>query len=732
MTICLVLTSSLLASCAQKQRVVTETKPKITVNAVTNTPTKTDAKNNSMANNNKQVKITLPKKITSGIANNNNNNYVPENQSPITAPIVDEYVETTQATREVTKATTVVTNAGGLDSTTSPVNQDTKTDVTTETNSDTTSTTADNSSENPVATDFKEKDKVILSTEVKVYASAQDAISGENPVKAYGEGNYYVYKVNPDGAINISKDPNQPGGWIKSGEYLASFTGENSPETTTKAENPATTSPEEEKIPLGTKVYIEDVINVYKSAEDALNKKNVVKTYEPGEYYVVKYSDGAVNISKTKDQPGAWISPEIELVKATEEAPASGKIEIVGDGTVKITGKVKVYSTAEDAKKKVNSTNSYESGSYFIYKEADGMINISKTQGSPGAWVNPDNDSAENTSENTDDAESASGTTDNGTSIEESDTTLEDVAIEVPEVTEETNGNTNNNGQGSVTINGDSVKLNESISVYGTAYDAMHKINPINTYKPGDYFVFKESDGMYNITSNQGAPGGWINPGATQLVNNGGTEGNPISEEDKSTNSDIGTTIEEGGTVVAEGDGYDTVEGGANELPAEAAPYFKDEPYKVVLNFHGMDEVKSATIDHTYTREEINIKDDTLANNILNLLNNGQGFSDGEYSFTIQKVGTTVGALNISFTPVNGAMDNVVSSAITEAFANMSYPAGSGNGYGSVTKEISALLSKANANKGTMYGSFNGNIVMKVLVNQDGKATIRIGDFNVN
>lgn len=55
--------------------------------------------------------------------------------------------------------------------------------------------------------------KVILKERTKVYITAFDAISGVNSPGTMGSGEYYIYKVSGD-AINISKNPNQAGGWI--------------------------------------------------------------------------------------------------------------------------------------------------------------------------------------------------------------------------------------------------------------------------------------------------------------------------------------------------------------------------------------------------------------------------------------------------------------------------------------------------------------------------------------
>lgn len=60
---------------------------------------------------------------------------------------------------------------------------------------------------------------------------------------------------------------------------------------------------------------------------------------------------------------------------------AAGSYELVKD--------VNRYSTADDALAGVNSVGKYEAGTYNVYKEFKGVMNISKYDG-PGSWINPD------------------------------------------------------------------------------------------------------------------------------------------------------------------------------------------------------------------------------------------------------------------------------------------------------------------------------------------------------
>ena len=54
-----------------------------------------------------------------------------------------------------------------------------------------------------------------------------------------------------------------------------------------------------------------------------------------------------------------------------------------------IVDKILIYNNASDAKNNKNSKGYYSKGVYYIFNEADGMINITKTIGVAGAWINP-------------------------------------------------------------------------------------------------------------------------------------------------------------------------------------------------------------------------------------------------------------------------------------------------------------------------------------------------------
>lgn len=57
--------------------------------------------------------------------------------------------------------------------------------------------------------------------------------------------------------------------------------------------------------------------------------------------------------------------------------------------TYKLMTACKAYKTAADAKNRKNASATYAAGSYYVYKESDGMKNVTKTKGKAGGWINP-------------------------------------------------------------------------------------------------------------------------------------------------------------------------------------------------------------------------------------------------------------------------------------------------------------------------------------------------------
>lgn len=57
--------------------------------------------------------------------------------------------------------------------------------------------------------------------------------------------------------------------------------------------------------------------------------------------------------------------------------------------TYKLVASCKIYMSAANAKNRKGSVGTYGAGTYYVFNKADGMINITKTKGVAGGWINP-------------------------------------------------------------------------------------------------------------------------------------------------------------------------------------------------------------------------------------------------------------------------------------------------------------------------------------------------------
>lgn len=64
------------------------------------------------------------------------------------------------------------------------------------------------------------------------------------------------------------------------------------------------------------------------------------------------------------------------------------EVESVKQYTI-IVDKIPVYTNSSNAKNNKSSVGTWNKGTYYVFNEAYGMINITKTIGQAGAWINP-------------------------------------------------------------------------------------------------------------------------------------------------------------------------------------------------------------------------------------------------------------------------------------------------------------------------------------------------------
>lgn len=170
-------------------------------------------------------------------------------------------------------------------------------------------------------------------------------------------GTYKIYKI-AHGArhsLNISTSGTVAGSWVNSSDI----------QTTTSG------------FRVTDHVQVNETINGYSTS----TSQEVALHVAIGDYVVYKVNDGAlheVNISKNTLTPGSWVDAD--------------KLNFISSGifeegeTVNLPVEVKGYTTSLDT----SPSTTLSPGTYYIYKYAEDAkheVNISKTKGTPGAWV---------------------------------------------------------------------------------------------------------------------------------------------------------------------------------------------------------------------------------------------------------------------------------------------------------------------------------------------------------
>ncbi|UUM12316.1 NlpC/P60 family protein [Clostridiaceae bacterium HFYG-1003] len=159
---------------------------------------------------------------------------------------------------------------------------------------------------------------------------------------------------------------------------------------------PAPTNPE--NIAAGDQYKVFTSISGYLTAADAQAGTNSTRKVAPGTYVVYKVFSGMYNVSTTNGVPGSWVNPETNVAQLppTEPSPPTDPgteptepRPIEAGDQYKVLAPLAGYYTAAEAAEGGTPLTVLPAGTYYIYKIFSGMYNLSATQGTPGAWINP-------------------------------------------------------------------------------------------------------------------------------------------------------------------------------------------------------------------------------------------------------------------------------------------------------------------------------------------------------
>lgn len=255
------------------------------------------------------------------------------------------------------------------------------------------------------------------------------------------------------------------------------------------------------------KVKLNNSTKVYISADAAKSEVNPVSTYYAGDYFVFRRFGDFVNITKRQSSPGAWVNEkylgqaENSSVVRTENQNSNNSNSASQSAVKKENGKIEllerasIYINAEEARLGRNPRGSYSAGSYYVFREFGGSINISRVKGVPGGWISL------NTIKRS--------PVQNAVEVEVADTSVEQNIVDRLESV---------NQPASGEVKSDKYELKNTVSGFLNAGDAKNGANPATTMSKGSYYVFREFNGMINISKSKGVPGAWINPNHTEKV----------------------------------------------------------------------------------------------------------------------------------------------------------------------------------------------------------------------
>ncbi|PKK40465.1 hypothetical protein ABB02_00249 [Clostridiaceae bacterium JG1575] len=143
------------------------------------------------------------------------------------------------------------------------------------------------------------------------------------------------------------------------------------------------------------------------------------------------------------------------------------------------------HMNAADAASGENVVTTRVAGAYYVFRSFSGMVNVTKTQGVPGAWINP--------------AKNVKGTT--------------PAPQPKPQPKpEDPKPNPNPNPPSGQYNQGDLFEVKAAVSGHMTAADAATGARSVATYGKGSYYIYRVFAGMINISDERTEPGVWINP----------------------------------------------------------------------------------------------------------------------------------------------------------------------------------------------------------------------------
>ena len=111
---------------------------------------------------------------------------------------------------------------------------------------------------------------------------------------------------------------------------------------------------------------------------------------------ILKFRDTAF-LQGVAEAHAVGIANFLNLAKNSKQ-PTKNKTKNTGTDTFIVTQRTGGFMSAIDATNNQNRRTWVEPSTYHVFKRANGMINVTRTKGTAGSWINPNGQSSENKS----------------------------------------------------------------------------------------------------------------------------------------------------------------------------------------------------------------------------------------------------------------------------------------------------------------------------------------------
>lgn len=153
------------------------------------------------------------------------------------------------------------------------------------------------------------------------------------------------------------------------------------------------------KVALNQNQFDALVSFTYNCGEGALKRSTLLQLLNQGKYGEAaeqfdlwNKSGGKVlnGLVKRRAKEKALFLTDLPQVKTEAK-----KGEVPSAKTYKLTSGKNAYVSAADAKSQKNKKGAVKAGTYYVFNESQGMINLTSKKGVAGSWINPKEDNEE-------------------------------------------------------------------------------------------------------------------------------------------------------------------------------------------------------------------------------------------------------------------------------------------------------------------------------------------------